>query len=80
MLNYEGKLGDVLELANRIARTIDSYLVRHPQTTWQQVREALTKAMDAVAKAEALQNPTPPSGRSGQRGPEAFAAGRQRSS
>jgi len=50
--NREGKLGDVLELANQIARTVDTYLVRHPSMTWQEVRAALVKIMDVVNKAE----------------------------
>jgi len=56
--NREGKLGNVLELANQIARTIDAYLVRHPSTTWPEVRASLVKIMDVVnkAEAEAIQN------------------------
>ena len=51
--NREGKLGSVLELANQIARTVDSYLMCPPSTTWQEVRASLVKIMDVVNKAEA---------------------------
>jgi len=40
--------GNVLQLTKEFADTMDSYRLRHPSTTWEQVRTALVNAMDVV--------------------------------